>query len=251
MRKLSKIKKLTSLCILVSGLAAGSASAATCGVQGGFLQGVFDGFTTNPLGNSSVNVLNDCLADANDSNWSITGSGLSGTTMIIEIAGFAGSNTFGIYDSSNTLNAVELFSGTDTAGTQTVMSIKLDGSVYVGLVDTGIDFAGNSFGYYLGVSATGNTYYSDTSLNTDTTDHMLAYQGTGDMISIGGNAAGAWTPNEYALAWEDLSGGGDLSYDDMVLMVESVEPTVVPVPAAVWLFGTGLIGLVGVARRRA
>jgi len=27
------------------------------------------------------------------------------------------------------------------------------------------------------------------------------------------------------------------------------ESTVVPVPAAVWLFGSGLLGLVGVARR--
>jgi len=27
--------------------------------------------------------------------------------------------------------------------------------------------------------------------------------------------------------------------------------TAVPVPAAVWLFGSGLIGLVGVARRKA
>ena len=30
----------------------------------------------------------------------------------------------------------------------------------------------------------------------------------------------------------------------------SVQTTVVPVPAAVWLFGTGLIGLIGVARRK-
>ena len=29
-----------------------------------------------------------------------------------------------------------------------------------------------------------------------------------------------------------------------------VRPTVVPVPAAVWLFGSGLIGLIGVARRK-
>jgi hypothetical protein len=27
-------------------------------------------------------------------------------------------------------------------------------------------------------------------------------------------------------------------------------PAVVPVPAAVWLFGSGLIGLLGIARRR-
>jgi hypothetical protein len=30
----------------------------------------------------------------------------------------------------------------------------------------------------------------------------------------------------------------------------TVNATVVPVPPAVWLFGTGLLGLVGVARRR-
>lgn len=34
-----------------------------------------------------------------------------------------------------------------------------------------------------------------------------------------------------------------------VLSIDAV-PTLVPVPAAVWLFGTGLLGLVGVARRR-
>lgn len=34
------------------------------------------------------------------------------------------------------------------------------------------------------------------------------------------------------------------------LTVLSVDSTVVPIPAAVWLFGSGLIGLVGVARRK-
>jgi hypothetical protein len=29
-----------------------------------------------------------------------------------------------------------------------------------------------------------------------------------------------------------------------------VEQTAVPVPAAVWLFGSGLLGLVGIARRK-
>ncbi len=248
MRKLSKIKKLTALCILGSGLATGSASAVTCGVNGASLQGILDGITT--VGASSVDVTTDCLADATDSNWSITGSGLSGTTMIIELAGQAGTNKFGVYDTSNSSNSVQLFDGSAGAGTQVVMSIKLDGSVFLNVVsDTGVNFAGNNFGYYL--ETINGTFFSNTSLNTDNTDHLLAYQGTGDTVSIGGNAAGPWTPNEHVLAWEDLPGGGDLDYNDMVLMVESVVPTVVPVPAAVWLFGTGLLGLVGVARRRA
>jgi hypothetical protein len=29
-----------------------------------------------------------------------------------------------------------------------------------------------------------------------------------------------------------------------------INPSAVPVPAALWLFGSGLLGLVGVARRR-
>lgn len=36
----------------------------------------------------------------------------------------------------------------------------------------------------------------------------------------------------------------------LVGALNSVETTAVPVPAAVWLFGSGLLGLVGVARRR-
>jgi len=43
----------------------------------------------------------------------------------------------------------------------------------------------------------------------------------------------------------DLFAGGAIRFDDASLTV-----TAVPVPAAVWLFGSGLLGLVGVARRR-
>ena len=249
MRKIFKIKDLVVLCALGGGLVTGNASAATCGIQASAetsLQGILDGITTT--GPSSVTASTDCLVDGTDSNWSITGSGLSGTTMIIELAGQAGTNTFGVYDTSNSNNFVELFNGGASAGSQVVMSIKLDGSVHINLADTLTDFAGNNFGYYLDIG--NDRFFSDTALNGDAADHMLAYQGTGDNIQIATNAAGDWTPNEYVLAWEDVTGGAaDFDYNDMVMIVESVQP--VPVPAAVWLFGSGLIGLVGVARRRA
>ena len=46
-------------------------------------------------------------------------------------------------------------------------------------------------------------------------------------------------------AWYATDGSGPLVVD-----YGSAEINVVPIPAAVWLFGTGLLGLIGVARRR-
>lgn len=49
------------------------------------------------------------------------------------------------------------------------------------------------------------------------------------------------TVNPFTSTW-NLDAAGQLSYGSV---------SAVPVPAAVWLFGSGLVGLVGVARRRA
>ncbi len=92
-------------------------------------------------------------------------------------------------------------------------------------------------------------WFSDTSLNSDGYDHMAAYQGAGDLVNLPDVAPGVWSPSEYILAWEDLDGAiADGDFEDFVVMVESVQP--VPLPGAVWLFGTGLMALVGFARRR-
>ena len=46
---------------------------------------------------------------------------------------------------------------------------------------------------------------------------------------------------------DDTLNNGAIYWDDVSL---TATPAAVPVPAAVWLFGSGLAGLVGVARRR-
>lgn len=51
------------------------------------------------------------------------------------------------------------------------------------------------------------------------------------------------TPFYGVVAYFDIGSGNSLH-------VTSYTASVVPVPAAVWLFGTGLIGLTGIARRR-
>ena len=60
-----------------------------------------------------------------------------------------------------------------------------------------------------------------------------------------------WTNAEYILGWEDrLSNLSDKDYQDLVIMVESVNPAPVPEPATMLLLGSGLIGLAGFGRKR-
>jgi hypothetical protein len=211
------------------------------------LQSVLNGITTAPTaGTSSINVATDALSDSTDTLWAISGSGGSVSTIVIEIAGFAGSNTFGVYDAASPFTKVELFNGAADQGDQVLLSIKADGSVFVNMVDTMTDFAKNCFGYYM-ISPQG-TFYSDTSMNADGFDHMLAVQGNGtDTIQIPTLAAGLFGLNEYAIGWEDLYGGGDGDYDDLVLLVESVNPKV---PEASTIIVWSVLSLIGVAGRR-
>jgi hypothetical protein len=62
-------------------------------------------------------------------------------------------------------------------------------------------------------------------------------------LITGGDHAG-----DYVIAWEDLQKLGDRDYNDLVICVFGVSP--VPVPAALWLFGAGLLSMVTVVRRR-
>lgn len=70
----------------------------------------------------------------------------------------------------------------------------------------------------------------------------LLSEGPGGLVSLGYSAS----------IVNSMLGLGDIRYyaaDTMGSLVVS-EVSAVPVPAAVWLFGSGLIGLIGVARRR-
>ena len=78
--------------------------------------------------------------------------------------------------------------------------------------------------------------------------------------NVAGSAGFGTTLGQLSLGEDDGIGGSPMdngpfegfnaNFDITSITITSVEVGAVPVPAAVWLFGSGLIGLAGVARRR-
>jgi hypothetical protein len=175
--------------------------------------------------------------------------------IVLELAGNASTNSFGIYDLNNPGARLSVFEGNDVAGDQAILRLRQTiGGWRVSVQEIGEAgwthqvISTNAFGFYLSTQTNG-TFFSQTARNADGLDHMYAYQGTSTPFLSGPLSGEIFTAQDYILAWEDLAGGGDRDYQDFVAVVQDISP--VPLPTPVLLLISGLVGLAGVSRRTA
>jgi len=166
------------------------------------------------------------------------------STLLLEYAAYE--SGFGIYDPI-TLNRLQVFDGDAEPAfpllTQTEVEFDLilgtatiTASYKPSLVGTSA-YIGTLFGFYLDANASGTIYYTESSLNPDSASHGLIYN-TSDANVI--------------VAFEDLPAsswvGLEPDYDDFVVQVTDVSP--VPEASTMLLFGSGLSGLMYLARKK-
>src|SRR5262245_40189755 len=117
------------------------------------LQSVFnDMFGTG----AAPNTVSGCLPDSQDGLWH-TERSVGSATILVEIAGNQNGNTLGIYDSTSTLNSLQIFSGPASAGSRAFITVsgtpgawqvqvdRFDSSGFIGW--SRATFASSSFGF--------------------------------------------------------------------------------------------------------
>lgn len=160
-------------------------------------------------------------------------TGVANAALITGSMGLTGSySTMGGIDLSDD-TILQLGSVTGTSGTGDIGStVSFGASGSINMV--GFSFA--SFTPVVDVFTIGGWQLDLTSLTIiDQTSDILTLSGSG---LLSGN-----TFDNTGVNWTFSANSSGSSY--------SMTVTAVPVPAAIWLFGSGLLGLIGVARRKA
>lgn len=109
-------------------------------------------------------------------------------------------------------------------------------------VNLGHVHAGDVLTFQLNVLTTGETFYSDKSLNSDGINHVYSTSFSGDAIH--GIPAGTY------IGFEDLRNGGDLDYNDETFVFTNVSSVPESETYAMLLTGLGLMSFISLRRRK-
>jgi len=180
-----------------------------------------------------------------------TANGDATAFLILELSGVANENTFGIYDFTvdyqgnvGLVDTLEVFSGPASPISEVTLAFDLGAGTVTNPI-TGVSAnIDTTFGFYLtSPEGRGATYYSHASLNTDNSfDHMMIFD-TSD------NGVDELLGSDVVVAIEDLLGGGDQDFNDMVVGVSNVAVHT-PEPGTILLLGSGLISLAVFGRKK-
>ncbi len=228
---------------------------AVCSFQSSNEPSLQSSFNSLFGGAGVLSATNDCLDDGTGANrdgaWSTQGR--TSATILLELAGFANRNRFGIYDILNPANRIEVFDGLAGAGESAALSFVVGpGGVTVAVTrgsqttTSASPFLSEAFGFFLRTPQ-GNVFFSQSELNVSAVDRMYAYRGNGAVFA-GGPAVvvgSVFGVNDAILAYEDLV-NGDNDFQDFVVLVRGVAP--IPLPAAALLLLSALGGFAALRR---
>jgi hypothetical protein len=181
-------------------------------------------------------------------------------SFVIEVAGFASQNKFGIYSAQNSDMQGVIFDGYHSQGDQALISFRNDDIFIMTLhfeKNSLDDFSynivkgfGNVFGFYI-QTPENKTFYTEDYLNPGGNPQALLYQGAGQTLAIPGLEGGKFTPDHFIFAFEDKPfASSDKDFQDLVVLVESISPVPTPEPGTMLLLGTGLLTMAGYRWRR-
>ena len=138
--------------------------------------------------------------------------------ILLESAGFANENVFGIYSAYDPQQKLQLFAGSDSPTDMTTVKFNATAGTAENLQTGQTANIGKFFGFYLTTPQNGGiTYYTDLTRNPDSLEHGLIFNTSGFTGVIENDP-------DTVIAFEDFLGLGDRDYNDMVVGIINAVP---------------------------